>query len=164
MSVLGRKVVKLGDRNLRVVRMGNPQQVSKSSRPSTNSKGTSSNINASRLRISGGVSSTPTKGPLPWEGTRSTKLDGRPGKWTLARPDGRKSRLEGSKTSSTGPSLKTRLSKRPAVAARKQAALVLRSGGVPAPKQKSPKITGSKPKKGEKGRKGGLKAKKFKRK
>jgi hypothetical protein len=139
--------------------MGSQQRLNSASKPNKKNGGRPiNNISASRLRISGQESLAPTKGPLPWEGTRSTKSDGRPGKVTLGQQDKKRSG-PGSASSShpSGPSPKVRNSKRPAVAARKQAALVVKSGGIPKPK--SPNSSGQKRKKNDKGRKGGLKGK-----
>lgn len=139
--------------------MGSQQRLNIASKPNKYNGGPrTNNVSAGRLRISGQESLASTKGPLPWEGTRSTKSDGRPGKVTLGQQDKTRSG-PGSASSShpSGSAQKVRQSKRPAVAARKQAALVVKSGGMLKPK--SPNSSGQKRKKNDKGRKGGLKGK-----
>jgi hypothetical protein len=105
-------------------------------------------------RLPEGVSSTAKKGPLPWEGARASKSDGKPGKGTLGRHDSRRTPRGGAKTSGD-PAPKVRLTKRPAVLARKQGALY-KAGKGPAP----PKIAGAN-RRSDKG-KGGGKPKKAK--
>lgn len=134
--------------------MGTQQRLKSLSRPSSQDSGRSkTSTGGSRRAPEGGVTATAKKGPLPWEGARSAKSDGKPGKVTAARQDSKRT-PKGATTKTTDSAPKVRLTKRPAVLARKQAAL-FKSGKGPAP----PKNAGSK-RKNEKGRQGGGKAKK----
>lgn len=135
--------------------MGSQQRLKKSSGPTAQDRGRSKNNTVASKRLPEGVTSTAKKGPLPWEGARASKSDGKPGKGTLGRHDPRRTPLGGAKTSGD-PAPKVRLTKRPAVLARKQAALY-KAGKGPAP----PKNAGVK-RNNDKGRKGGGKPKKAK--
>lgn len=147
-AAIAKKSTKIGERYLRVVRLGSQQR--QKSRPAAQDTGRSKNSAGASRRIPEGITAT-TKGPRPWEGARAAKSDGKPGKGTLGRYASRQT-TQGV-TKSTDPAPKVRLTKRPAVLARKQAAL-FKAGKGPAP----PKNVGSK----RKNDKGGGKAKKSK--
>lgn len=132
------------------------QQRSKSLRRPAQDSGPSKNSTVASRRIPEGITSTARKGPLPWEGARAVKSDGKPGKAALRGALGRLAAKQGGTKTTTDPAPKVRLTKRPAVLARKQAAL-FKAGKGPAP----PKNAGSK-RKNDKGRQGGGKAKKTK--
>lgn len=151
-AALAKKGWNLKERKLRVVRMGTQQRRRQQSQAVTlNARDPVDNKTASRFRIGQKGSSPHARGPLPWEGARSSKSDGKPGKRTVTRPEARRSGPGGgpraSNTSSSTPAPRTRLTKRPAVLARKQAALLVKSGGLPTSKQKNPNNAGAKGKK-----------------
>ncbi|CAM6027670.1 unnamed protein product [Sphagnum balticum] len=151
-AALAKKGWNLKERKLRVVRMGTQQRRRQQSQAVTlNARDPVDNKTASRFRIGQKGSSPHARGPLPWEGARSSKSDGKPGKRTVTRPEARRSGPGGgpraSNTSSSTPAPRTRLTKRPAVLARKQAALLVKSGGLPTSKQKNPNNAGPKGKK-----------------
>lgn len=148
-----KKSTKVGERYLRVVRMGQ-QRAEKVSGPTARDRGRSKNNTVASKRLPEGVSSTAKMGPRPWEGARASKSDGKPGKGTLGRHYPRRAPQGGAKTSGD-PAPKVRLTKRPAVLARKQGALY-KAGKGPAP----PKIAGAN-RRSDKG-KGGGKPKKAK--
>lgn len=135
--------------------MGSQQRLKKSSGPTAQDSRRSKINTVASKRLPEGVTSTAKKGPLPWEGARAAKADGKPGKGTLGRHDSRRT-SQGDAKASGNPAPKVRLTKRPAVLARKQIAL-FKAGKGPAP----PKNVGMK-RKSDKGRKGGGKAKKAK--
>ena len=132
--------------------MGSQQRLKKSSESTDKNRGRSKNNTVANKRPPEGITATAKKGPLPWEGARAAKSDGKPGKMTLGRQDSKRKPQGGAKTSGD-PAPKVRLTKRPAVLARKQAAL-FKTGKGPAP----PRNAGVK-RKNDKGRKGGAKAK-----
>ncbi len=151
-AALAKKGWNLKERKLRVVRMGTQQRRRQQSQAVTlNARDPVDNKTASRFRIGQKGSSPHARGPLPWEGARSSKSDGKPGKRTVTRPEARRSGPGGgpraSNTSSSTPAPRTRLTKRPAVLARKQAALLVKSGGLPTSKQKNPNNARAKGKK-----------------
>ncbi|CAK9873545.1 unnamed protein product [Sphagnum jensenii] len=151
-AALAKKGWNLKERKLRVVRMGTQQLRRQQSQAVTlNARDPVDNKTASRFRIGQKGSSPHARGPLPWEGARSIKSDGKPGKRTVTRPEARRSGPGGgpraSNTSSSTPAPRTRSTKRPAVLARKQAALLVKSGGLPTSKQKNPNNAGAKGKK-----------------
>jgi hypothetical protein len=151
-AALAKKGWNLKERKLRVVRMGTQQRRRQQSQAVTlNARDPVDNKTASRFRIGQKGSSPHARGPLPWEGARSSKSDGKPGKRTVTRPEARRSGPGGgpraSNTSSSTPAPRTRLTKRPAVLARKQAALLVKSGGLPTSKQRNPNNAGAKGKK-----------------
>ncbi|XP_024401272.1 uncharacterized protein [Physcomitrium patens] len=151
-AALARKSTKIGERYLRVVRMGT-QRPKSLSKPSGQDAGHFKRNTGASKRIPEGAASSGKKGPLPWEGARAAKSDGKPGKGAIGRHDPRRTSQGGAnKTGDPGP--KMRLTKRPAVLARKQAAL-FKAGKGPAP----PKNVGAK-RKNDKNR--GRKAKKAK--
>lgn len=126
-----------------MVRMGSQQRLKpkpeEKGRPKHASRQTSESVKKSPVPLEGAQ-----KGPLPWEGARAAKSDGKLGKGAVRRIE---SKQGGTKTSGD-PAPKMRMTKRPAVLARKQAALHKAGKGPAPPKQrKSNRQGGGKAKK-----------------